>query len=495
MRTRSAFHLGAAAGAVALLAMLLVAPIASASSGKAPALIGSPLSGGVIWAQAVHAGDVTPVAGTGGAGNSVSPSVSVLPNVQASSGNQPVNEVPITADPNNASHLLSGGNDYNCPTIQGFFASSDGGATWTGHCLRTVGGLLGFGDPTVGYDTSGNAYIAGIDANGSVLNGKIVFEKSADNGMTWSLPRVAASALFSGGLTDKEWMEIDHGASSPRPGAIYISITQFDSTFTHDAISVAHSYDGGMTWSDVQVGPTVALGTRVDQFSDLAVGSDGTVYLSWMRCSPTGPTGDCGGSGAIMLFSKSSDGGVTWTPPSTAASGITLVPDTCGAFYGCLPGTNERMSNIPAIDIDQSSGALYIGYYTWTGSIMQYQVIKSTNGGGTWGAPVMVVPTLNHDQFLSYLSVSPGGKVGASMLVRTMGSKYIAFAAVSTDGGVTFGSRMKIATVKSNVLNDGFGGSFLGDYTGSIFTGETLHVSWPDTRTGTAADETGGLIP
>jgi hypothetical protein len=479
--------------AVAVLAVVSAfTAAASSSAGKQPSLSKSPVSGGVIFAQAVHAGDITPDTGSGPSNPSSAPVI--LTNVQASGGTQPVNEVPITADPNNALHLLSGGNDYNCGTLQGFFTSGDGGGTWAHHCLRSVAGLLGFGDPAVAYDTAGNAYAAGIDANSSALNGRIVFEKSTNNGATWSLPATAVTALFPGGLTDKEWMEIDHGATSAHPGAIYISVTQFDSSFAKIAISVSHSFDGGATWSRVQVGPTVS-GTTVDQFSDLAVGSDGTVYLSWMRCSATGPTGDCGGSTASMLFSKSTNGGVTWSAPVTMVSGVQMVPDTCGAFYGCVPGTSERVSNIPVIDVDQATGALYVVYDHWTGTNMQARVVKSTNGGATWGAPVAIVPAATRDQFFPWLSVASDGRVGTTMLVRNGGTRYTANSAISSDGGLTYPTKSKLSTFTSNTLNDGFGGSFMGDYTGNIWTGGTLHMSWPDTRTGVSADETGGVIP
>src|SRR5713226_2157727 len=90
----------------------------------------------------------------------------MLPNVRASGGGQPVNEDPVATNPANNSQLLSGGNDYNCANIQGFYASSDGGTTWNHTCMNNLGGSsFGEGDPGVGYDTTGKAYITGIDAS------------------------------------------------------------------------------------------------------------------------------------------------------------------------------------------------------------------------------------------------------------------------------------------------------------------------------------------
>jgi hypothetical protein len=110
-------------------------------------------------------------------------------------------------------------------------------------------------------------------------------------------------------MVDKDWLQVDDNPHSPYANALYVSTTQlaehpttFDST-----IAVSHSTDGGMTWM-TSVVDTVQSFPRVDQFSDLAIGQDGTVYVSWMRCSlDTSPTGDCGESRATFYVSRSTD--------------------------------------------------------------------------------------------------------------------------------------------------------------------------------------------
>ena len=152
--------------------------------------------------------------------------------------------------------------------------------------------------------------------------------------------------------------------------------------------------------------------------------------------------------------------------------------------------------NSTAFPSSTTAGALYTVQYNF-GTFMQVRVVHSTNGGTTWSAPVVVRSASTHDQFLPWLSVSDTGAVGVTMLDRTADPQnrlYNAVAVLSTDGGVTFGSPFTLSTVQSNPANDGFGGTFIGDYTGNIWTGTTLHASWMDTRTGVSADETGGLI-
>jgi hypothetical protein len=479
---------------------------ASQASASSP-LPRSPLSGSVLAAQALHAGKLHPSShGTGLTPlpqlPTCSPTPCALPNVQASEGGKPVDEDPIAANPANSQDLLTGGNDFNCSSLLGFYASANGGSTWNRTCMNTPKGEpVGCGDPGVGYDLSGAAYITGIaSSSNSCFPGVIIFEKSTDNGQKWSAPAVAVTPLFSGGLTDKPWLQVDDNPSSPHANALYLSVTQFDSSGNDTKISVSHSTNGGTNWTTSAV-DTAQVFPAVDQFSDLAIGKDGTVYVSWMRCTASV---ECAGTQATLLLSKSTDGGSTWSKPVTLAT-VMLAPDPRGCcFYGQLPNTGERVSEIPVIGIDNSSGphagALYAAFYTWTGSSMVVDVASSTTGGSTWGMPVRVTPPGDpNDEFFPWLSVSSSGLVGVTWLDRRYDANnlsYEAFAAISSDGGTTF-PNLQIAPVASNPNNDGFNGGFMGDYTGNVWdsTGTILYASWMDSRNGVnMQDEVGGRI-
>jgi hypothetical protein len=468
------------------LAVALAVSVAPA--GAAPKTFNwkSPVSASTLNARAVHAGIVTPRSGV------AAPNVSILPNVQASTmGSSPVNEDPITADPANPSHLLSGGNDYNCGTIQGFYASDDGGATWKEHCMPLLSGGTGEGDPDVAYDGKGGAYILGISQGGTAANNGIVMQKSTDNGTTWGTAHIGPKPFYSGGLTDKEWTEADNTSTSPHFGCLYTSITQFNSTETKIRITVDHSCDGGTTWSGpVSVSPEATF-PAVVQFSDLAVGKDGTVYLSYMMCTANGAASDCGGTTATMFFAKSTDGGVTWTTPAAIGT-AKLVADSCGcAFYGNIPSTSERVSDIPSIDVS-STGVLYVTYYNFT-TFMQVVVQKSTNGGTTWSTPVVVNPRATTDEFFPWVSVNRStGQVGVTYLQRSAAT-YGEYVAISTNQGTSYKGNKEISTSNSQFSMDGFGGGFMGDYTGNIWASNKLYASWMDTRTGECQDWTGGI--
>lgn len=437
-----------------------------------------------IRAGRVHLGrSATDLNGT--APLACSPLPCILPNENVSESPVLANETPVVVNPRNPLQILAGANDYNCTNIQGFYASSDGGTTWTRTCLNAIAGDFGEGDPGVGYDLHGVAYISGIDAGHG-----IVLEKSSDNGTTWGAPRVAVPPLLSGGLTDKPWLQIDTNPASPNANALYLSVTQFDSTESNTEVSVSHSTDHGATWTTTAV-DTLQIFPALDQFTDIATGPDGTVYVTWMRCTANGPSGDCGGTTASIMLSKSTDGGNTWSSPA-ALFKVKLAPDPAFCcFYGALPNTDERVSEIPVIGIDASTGThagnLYITSYTWNGTFMQVYVSTSTDGGTTWTKKAVAPPTATHDQFFPWLTVSRAGLVGVSWLDRRndpANINYEAFASFSRTGGASFTTNQDLSAAPSDPFNDGFGGGFIGDYTGNAFAGSsTFYVTYTDTTT------------
>ncbi|HTK78939.1 MAG TPA: sialidase family protein [Rhizomicrobium sp.] len=438
------------------------------------------------------------------AGLNCKPHPCALPNVLASpGGSQPVDEDPISVDPNNNKHIVSAGNDYNCgSSLRGFFASTDGGKTWVVKCGPVASGATGGdGDPAVAWDLNGNVFSAGIDALPSG-DTQISVSKSTDHGNTWGTP--VAAAKVSGIFMDKEWLEADTTPTSPHANSLYLSITQF--VGNNSQIGVSHSSDGGATWTLKNVDSQQIYPTFVDQFSDLAIGADGTVYVSWLRCPANGPTGDCGGTTSAMYMSKSTDGGNTWSKEVKIQS-VALAPDSCGAFYGCLPNTFERVSNIPVIAIDNAAtsanfGTLYVVDYNWTGTYMKAQVTSSTDGGATWSKAVGMAPDGNtHDQFFPWINVSSTGLIGATWLDRSLDPanvNYCAFGATGKKVKQLGGANLQICDVQSNPFDDGFGSGFMGDYDVNAWdpVKKKLYYSWTDTRNGsTSQNEVGGLRP
>jgi len=447
-------------------------------------------------------GTPPPAVGTvGSASLTCSPAPCRLPNVQASEGGLPANTNPIVVNPNNSNQLLVGAFDYNCgaPYVgQGFFSTSDAGATWTHTCLPLWPGYVGEGDPILGYDLNNFAYAGGLQAPPFDANAgsRIVLSSSADNGATWGSPVTVIGATL-GYSADMPWLAVDTNASSSNKNALYVSSTQWDSSFTKTQVWVSHSTDRGKHWSSTTV-DSLQLKPLEDSFSNLSVGEDGTVYITWLRCSATNPPGVCAGIPATVLLSKSSDGGNTWTKPVTVAQ-PTLAPDPTGCcFYGELLNTIEPVTNVPSNAVFGSGSAarVSVAFYNWTGVQMQVEVATSTDGGSSFAAPVRVSASNSGDEFFQWISADSNGRLAVTWLDRRHDAsdiKYQPFVALSNNGGVSFGTNRALSGILSDPSHDGFGGQFMGYYRTHVWAGKALYAAWMDTRTGSAQAEVGGL--
>ncbi len=445
-----------------------------------------------------HAAAVNSVSALSGA--ACSPAPCVLPPALASEGTGADIFAPVAANPKSPRQVIVGSDDGNCGqfTQVGFHVSSNAGSSWSTTCLAAFSEFGRGWDPLdlplVGYDLKGSAYIAGYyqDSDGKGFS-LIGIEKSTD-GITWSTPIAAVgnggSAIFDASLS------VDQSSSSPYANSVYVSGVDLNA----NQILVSRSRDGGNTWTQalVAMNPNSA-----DYDPSMAVGKDGTVYMAWMHCPQASFGVYCANSVENVAFSKSSDGGVTWSTPKIIAK-VLEIPNTCMCFpFGELPNTTVYgVPNTPALGIDNSkgpySGRLYATMFAWTGTYMRVQVIHSSDGGNTWSKPVPLAPPSDtHDQFFPWLSVSPTGLVGVSWLDRRndpANISYQAYAAISFDGGVTFQPNAQLTSAFSNPDNNGSDHS-LGHYAGNTWDGPNYFIAaWMDTSNGVSSqDYIGGI--
>jgi hypothetical protein len=278
---------------------------------------------------------------------------------------------------------------------------------------------------------------------------------------------------------------------------VYAAWTVFRSIgkgFGNDQIVFSRSTDGGKTFSKaLALSPAHnnnSVGGR--QGSAVKVAPDGTVYVAWL---------DTVQKQAVEEISASNDGGLTFSRPVVAA---TVTDD----FVSPAPGSSFRQDarTFPSLTIARD-GTLYIGWSNRTGdgtALIGHavvDVVKSSNGGATWSAPVVAGDVPGRSAFFSSISADPSGNVDNVFLALddVPGGTapgvgvvhYDSYFTQSTDGGASFSTAIAI----SNVTSDPDGSStnslraqFLGDYITTVADsrGGGAFAVWTDSRNATS---------
>ncbi|MEJ7689404.1 MAG: sialidase family protein [Nocardioidaceae bacterium] len=114
----------------------------------------------------------------------------------------------------------------------------------------------------------------------------------------------------SGVFNDKTAIEADRGVNSPYDANVYTAFSVFQGGGNNE-IKFSRSTDHGRTFSN----PTrISEGSKGNQGADIAVTSNGDVYVTW-----NGTVGSRANGRDAMLFAKSTDGGKHFTKPRVAA--------------------------------------------------------------------------------------------------------------------------------------------------------------------------------
>jgi len=276
-------------------------------------------------------------------------------------------EPSIAVNPNNPQHLVAGAIDV--PTRGcAFFASFDGGSTWS-EGLLPKGGLQECTDPSVAFDSAGAAYFAGLFRNSALVcsgdqathcssttdcnfvggscsfgvdysSARIGVAKSSDGGLTYSNPFVfddRTSILRIG--VDKPYVTVDT-SEGPRDGRIYAAYNTVDgSNPSSRNIMVAVSADGGGSFSTFR---TVATGNNFGAHA--GVGPGGEVYVSWRQFSPN-----------RIMIGGSSDGGDSWSAPVVVADIGDQDPNAG------VQGT-FRTTRYPVTGVSQRDGTVFVAF-------------------------------------------------------------------------------------------------------------------------------------
>jgi hypothetical protein len=391
----------------------------------------------------------------------------------------------------NAGNILVGFNDGDLRG-QAVAFSTDSGATWSGGRLPSFPDIVGnSGDPVLAIAPGGRAYHAYLAAN-AVGFLTIALAYSDDGGATWNGPVNATASLGgSSSSLDKPWMTIDNIAGSPYRGSIYVTCTRFVSS-GQDSIVFMRSADGGKTFS-MAIPLTTISASEADanqdvQGSFIAIGPAGEVYVSWYDTRVDG-----------IRVAKSTDGGVTFSDPVTALSGLGF-----GSSY-YVPGTFDvaGFGQIAVDTVGPNRGAVYVVANALhpLGTDLDILLVHSGDGGTTWDVPVLVNNDKNStDQFQPSIAVAANGNVGVAFYDRRNDPNNVltdVYLAISSDGGKTFPTQQRVTTASSLTLPTpiGYRTGYHGDYNQVVASGASFYLSWADDRDGVEPSVFMAIVP
>ncbi|HUY81214.1 MAG TPA: sialidase family protein [Acidobacteriaceae bacterium] len=357
---------------------------------------------------------------------------------------------------------------------------------------------------------------------------------SENSGRTWELAKGVAPKHYK--------ISGDVSTVFDNKGHAFVSCIAFDKlgTFnywghgaTRNGIFVRRSLDGGKTW-EPELRTVIAQPTKPGiPFEDkpyLVADTSkskyaGSLYVGWTRWTLTD---------SRMLFTRSTDDGLSWSKPIEISQVRGLPRDDNGALEGFdgavgpngtlyavwafndhiiftksknggktfSPARNlvhtapamfavrgmDRANGFPQIAIDPRGGAkggpIYVTWSDYRNGEVDIFCIVSKNHGRTWSAPIKVNDDSVHDgaeHFFQWLAVDPvSGAVNVVFYDRREYPKnqtQIVVLARSDNGGKTFTNY----AWTSKPFNPK--GVFMGDYLGLAAWGNRVYGAWPSKPT------------
>ncbi len=424
---------------------------------------------------------------------SVTAPLSVGANVDASNEDGPQSETSIAINPSNASQVVGGSNEIVRLPMRAYF-SRDGGKTFGADDLplpppATTNGVDFGSDPGVAFDTKGSVYYSYIvvffnRTFGAIQGTEMAVAKSSDGGATW--PQVTYFNFNSGGgmFNDKPMIAVDTNPDSPYRDAVYVAWDttggQQGKSSSNTALQFSRSTDGGATFSAPLAVSSVTGGPNGVIGADPFVGPNGEVYVAWHDVQ-----------NSRIMVNRSLDGGMTFGQP------VAIAP-TRIAFDAAIPPEASRGALLyPACGADRSTGA-YRGtlYCSWMDATAangtDIFLSKSTDRGQSWTAPRRVNDDpagVVSDQFNQWLAVDPvSGAVDLSWTDPRNDpgdTKTDTYATTSSNGGASFAPNVKVTTAASDesAANPFANASDqYGDYEGIAAFGGIARPIWTDGR-------------
>jgi len=406
-------------------------------------------------------------------------------------------ETTIMVDPRNPNVLVAGAQDYRLKSIgehrwHGYYRSVDGGQTWTSGLLPGFPGDASSqglasplhrsnatSDPVLAFDRLGNVYYAGlvfnVSAAGFLGNGPIgntvaFVAKYTNDGATYSSVKLITGPLFA----DKPWIAVDN-TGGPFDGNVYLAFDANLTSITPFATLFTRSTDGGNSFSP----PFYAPSDRTGGLPGVAVDPAGNVFVSTDAFDPV-----TGANLNYIQVSKITGGGTTLVQNARAVNPASWVTS------GSSIGASFRAFTIPQIAAD--AHGVYVVFDDVRLGNSNVYITRSTDGGGSWTAPLRINDITTGQHFFPTI-VASGGIVDVAWYdsrfnTQTPMTALDVFFTNSNDGGVSFSARVRVTNVSFNpglvkrTDAPNWNEPFMGDYIGIAATPSAAHPFWADNR-------------
>lgn len=388
--------------------------------------------------------------------------------------------------------IIAAANDYT-GTSQGQFYSTDGGKTWGQSALPLQPGDVYYLNPAVDWTADGTAWSVVVGVNSSLGAYRLRAYKSTDHGATWvfdGTPSGTHTSVYQGGAL---WA--DHSPSSPYKDTLY-------TTWQNNALGYVGRRTpgaGGAWQTPVRIGGAETTGYPVG--SEIKTNANGEVFGFWND------------SGSRRLFvAKSTNGGASFGAAVAIASTWDLYQFSVPAMHNAqisVSGGARRTGTKNLVyatwaDLTGASGCNAPVYEPGSDASSSCKTrvwfARSTDGGATWSAPVMINDQASlNDQLHPKLAVDEtDGTLGITYydtVADPRRRKADVWFQASHDDGVTWSAATKVTsaptdeTVETADPNNQFG-----LHNGLSGIGGQFFATWTDRRTNSHEEIWGAAI-
>ncbi|MFZ0584562.1 MAG: sialidase family protein [Candidatus Acidiferrales bacterium] len=349
--------------------------------------------------------------------------------------------------------------------------STDAGATWQIAKHTAPENYAISGDVSITYDSHGHAILCYIAfdklgtsqywAHNATRNG-IFIRRSLDGGKSWESNAISVDEQPTRKIMPFEDKPYIVADNNPgSPHAGNLYIGWTEFTLEKATILFSRSTDGGKTWSPPR---------EISTHEGLPRDDTGAVEGFTAAAGTDGTLYAAWADGSTVAMAISKDGGATFAPSHA-------ILDTAPSYYGVE--AVERANGFPQLGMDPQTNRLFLTFSDYRNGDVDVFCSTSIDRGATWSPATRVNTDPLHDgadQFFQWLAVDPtDGSANVVFYDRRHDPNNRALSVVlarSTDGGQTFNNyAWAIPPFDPE-------GNFIGDYSGIAALNDKVYAVW-----------------